>query len=888
MPNPHLQIRANPKAIQAISPPRDKNDDLEAVDIGTSTISARSLPFASGNSVNDKLLESNPTGNGDITSILRILPNVQFNNNQFASTTPGEIDPANISISGGVFYQNNFQIDGLNINNDLDPNGGTTNNINTLRGGRNQGFAIDTSLLESITVQDSNVSASFGRFTGGVVEAVVRKPRSDGWHTNLSYQFTSDALTRYHISDDTISENSFNNSADENYQPKFHKHIFRTNLEGYITKDLGIIASFNTTQSFIPLNAYQYYATASGTGRYQGANIGDSRTQKRQSYNVYAKLNYNVSDYLTMEAYLGYMPQENTYFIKNVKDSYYSMDSGGWQSGIKTSWENSLGFWLNSLGYTRMENSRRSDKNYYISWYASSDKNWGYSTSSYRAIEGGYGDLDTLQDTVTLKSDFNFHPIFIDIWQHLFRIGTEINYYAVERNRLESVYFASNLPQNTNGTSCYEGDQFGIGQSFCSNNNGILGGSRASWSGQYFNSLQVYHKGKTRLDSIAYGFYIEDDINLYLGKVGNLKSRVGLRLDGDNYMEQITLAPRFSLSFVSPAQKEWQSELTFGANRYYGRNLFSYRLYDNDQNLKSNYLRTSASAPFTLTTSDNNSTYLFSKLRVPYDDELMVAFRQDLSLFSLTLKYIHRKGRDEIMRRSRSTTSNNLPAISGYSNNYTIWTNDGQSESNIISAILQNIKPLETFGISHYYLLAFDYTNTKRTYNLLASDETYYNDSLIYYDGKIIPYRDRPVENYTRPWTLRLNTTHSFELGHTKWLWNNFFRYRAGYDKMVRLTATTAGYNSAIGSTYTQYGKYHFKGAFSWDMRVGFELKTGYKNDIVYFNVDIYNVLNSRNKATMSDTATSGSTNGSAFATSASTIIYELGRQFWLQIGYKF
>ncbi|MCX2716148.1 hypothetical protein OQH61_00135 [Helicobacter sp. MIT 21-1697] len=59
--------------------------------------------YQSDKTLSQSFLLSNPSGNGDITSILRILPNVQFDNAQLRSTTLGEIDPANISISGGLF-----------------------------------------------------------------------------------------------------------------------------------------------------------------------------------------------------------------------------------------------------------------------------------------------------------------------------------------------------------------------------------------------------------------------------------------------------------------------------------------------------------------------------------------------------------------------------------------------------------------------------------------------------------------------------------------------------------------------------------------------------------------------------------------------------------------
>ena len=133
--------------------------------------------------LDSNVLESNPTGNGDITSILRILPNVQFDNSQLKSTTPGEIDPANISISGGLYYQNSFLLDGFNINNDLDPaiSGGNLNPASvTALPGRSQGLNIDTSLLESISVQDSNVSAAYGGFSGGKHKEGKAEIRSKG------------------------------------------------------------------------------------------------------------------------------------------------------------------------------------------------------------------------------------------------------------------------------------------------------------------------------------------------------------------------------------------------------------------------------------------------------------------------------------------------------------------------------------------------------------------------------------------------------------------------------------------------------------------------------------------------------------------------------------
>ena len=71
-----------------------KESDLKKLDtIYTIDRLDSASKYQGSTTLDSNVLESNPTGNGDITSILRILPNVQFDNSQLKSTTPGEIDP---------------------------------------------------------------------------------------------------------------------------------------------------------------------------------------------------------------------------------------------------------------------------------------------------------------------------------------------------------------------------------------------------------------------------------------------------------------------------------------------------------------------------------------------------------------------------------------------------------------------------------------------------------------------------------------------------------------------------------------------------------------------------------------------------------------------------
>ena len=853
---------------------QSSSTEIQSYELEETTIEARideASKYNSGTSVRRDTLDSIPNGNGDITSALKILPNVQFDNAHASSLRPGEIDPANISISGGLYYQNNFQLDGFNINNDLNPNGGRPSfNGQGLSGSLSQGLNIDSSLLESITVQDSNIGAAYGGFTGGVVEAKVRNPRTDGWHFDVSYQHTSSKLTEQHI--DESARNDFENSYSHFYQPKFIKHSVRTSFEGYINEKLGIIGSFNTIYSKIPLHGY------SDLFQYAGYEKDKITSHTRRSDNYFLKAIYNLKDNFTIEANLAYMPQFNRYFWAG-KDAFYTMKSGGWQSGLTGTLDDDLGLWTNQLGFSRLQHSRVTDKNYYISWSHSADRNWAVRDNG-AVSEGGPYSIEQLQQSWSYKSDMLFKPKQFVV-EHNFRVGAEFDYKNASNGILKDYYMNRNWTYNGTQSnmeyginSCVGSDDF-LGISLCSTEP-ILTGANAGKNGQWVKRLFLMSKDEPRnnvkLDMFSYAAYVEDDMKIFDSKkVGVLSTRLGLRFDGDSYMSKKVLAPRFSLAYTTAAAKEFQSKISFGANRYYARNLFSYKLSEMGELFTKVIERATLGSPWVESAYDDTSNYSFNKLKIPYSDELMVGFSQNIGIFNVNTKYINRQGKDELIRRASPTR----------------WTNDGSSKSHIISLILENTEIIDFANVKNHFLFAFDYTLVNRTYNIQdSSSEDWVTNPDIFYNGKIIKYRERPTENFARPYTIRLNTTHHFNLGRTTFLLNNFFRYRSGYDRMVRLvknnTYTSPNYNPNIDAGITQYGRYHFKGAFIWDMRVGFERNIN--KGSLYMNFDINNVLNLKN-------LTNYTQEGSLYdlvQDRYSTPMYETGRQLWIQIGYKY
>lgn len=895
--------------------PQEKVRLNKATAVGS--IDADLQKFQSGESLDRRMLDSNPSGNGDITSILRILPNVQYDSTQLKSTTPGEIDPAKISISGGLHYQNLFMIDGMGMNNDLNPAGvgGGWDGVP----GNSQGLNIDTSLLESIKVQDSNVGAAYGGFTGGVIEANTRRPTKD-FGANISYQITQGditpgnfSLTKYHYDNEDGELQDFLNSSTEANQPKFIKHLIRASAESKINDRFGVLASFTTTQSFIPLRANSVLNANQISPVDPTDQTTRKRTQKRQSYNFFLKTYYDPSDDLRLEFTYTYAPQYNEIFMPSTVDDYYTYDSGGHNAGLKAIWQNSLGVLTNTLSYNFLESSLDASYNATKFWYPSASKNWG--RHAWYVREGGLIPSESTQHTLSNKLIQDFTPFEILNTTHAIQIGLELGYQYAKRGYTRDFDFA----RNNGNIQAMTQDQ----QTLCAQTDGQwcntapaynLSGKTTWQYGQWFRHIARYKQGSVAVNNALGALFLQDDIRAEFGKFGAFNVRPGLRVDSDTYMRKVTFAPRLSLNYEAP-WNEWESgrnfatQLTAGANRYYGRNIFAYALADKIDTLEYGLRRRDPSVSWDEVEATNRecqgnvnadhdncivhyaSGTKFSQLNVPYVNEYYVGLMQRIYAWDLGVKYIYREGKDEIRRTSRNVSG--LEADSNYDADYYTYTNKGRSTTNVITLTLQNNTPLELFNTRHFALLALDWTNVRRNYTDYT--DTLTNNELanqwISWNGELVRYADKPADNYIRPYTIRFTTTHNFELGRTKWLLNNFFRYRSTYNVMASTLATSTSatrppdYADLDGDGVAEtavdtFRPFKVKGAFTWDMRVGFEVNV-WRGNTLYMNFDIYNVLDSKNLAIAS----------ASYSTTAGTTtvpVYEVGRQFWVQVGYKY
>lgn len=803
-------------------------------------------PFAEGMTLDQNYLRTQPSGNGDITSLLKINPAVQFDDAQLGSFTPGEISPAEISINGAKFYQNAFLVDGVSFNNDIDPAADASPyRLDSVPGGA-QAMALDTSLLEDITVLDSNISAAYGGFNGGVVDATTRRP-TRALSGSVSTQMARSSWTRYHL-DAEVADSYDKASSYNDGQPEFKKEITRATLEGYITDDIGLLASFTRKRSTIPTYFYSAHLVDS---------FGvQKETQRRQSDNLFLKGVWDFSDRLDLEASVTYAPAENHYFRSNSADGALDIESGGLQAQLKATWQADWGQLRHQLSWSDTEQSRHADASDFYTWLRSDTKSWG---TTANATEGEYGSIEQQSSRMQYKLDVDAADVRWLGVNHRLSAGLQVS--------REDVFF-----ERLADTSSYVAP---VRTDTCTNSAGVvdtttcsLGVTRTGvartdgWPGQFLSTRTRFAAGEIGFTVDSWSAYVQDDI-----QIGRFQVRPGIRVDGDSYMRQTTVAPRLAMSYL--LDEDGSTRLTAGANRYYGRNAATWRLRDGLNRLRYNgERRRTLDADWTVGTQASNAVR-FDQLKVAYDDEWMVGVQQQWAGLDFSFKYVNRTGRDQVIQvpgRDLGLPSDDPELASSYST----WTNDGYSRTDIYSLV---VKPTQTLRWGNTYssgMLSLDWTDSKSSTPSYESEDgrMYYLNPIIRYEGQFTRYRDRPADNFNRPWTARLTTI--TRIPDANLTLSSFLRYRGGFSAVAD-TGRSALYE---GQPVAVWESRSFSPAMTWDLRVSWELPLG-ERGTAFTNLDIFNVLDKAN--------VNGVSNGPV-----SVPYYEMGRSFWLELGYRF
>lgn len=181
---------------------------------------------------------------------------------------------------------------------------------------------------------------------------------------------------------------------------------------------------------------------------------------------------------------------------------------------------------------------------------------------------------------------------------------------------------------------------------------------------------------------------------------------------------------------------------------------------------------------------------------------------------------------------------------------------------------LETQRPFVAWGTRTSVMAGIEQIKSHTSHTDYYTSDQDYNDNrgldYIVYEGKLISPLDKPADNYNRPWTGRL--LFMTEIPAANLSIGNFFRYRAGYQKVVQNGTKDVG-----GVTYTNYDRKSFDPALTWDMRINWDVPVATREK-PFVMLSIENVLNATN----------------AIENSGSYLIYEKGRQFWLEVGLKF
>ncbi|MBC9145538.1 Plug domain-containing protein, partial [Escherichia coli] len=196
-------------------------------------------------------IERLPTGNGNISDLLRTNPAVRMDSTQSTSLNQGDIRPEKISIHGASPYQNAYLIDGISATNNLNPANESDASSATNISGMSQGYYLDVSLLDNVTLYDSFVPVEFGRFNGGVIDAKIKRFNADDSKVKLGYRTTrSDWLTS-HIDENNKSAFNQGSSGSTYYSPDFKKNFYTLSFNQELADNFGVTAGLSRRQSDI-------------------------------------------------------------------------------------------------------------------------------------------------------------------------------------------------------------------------------------------------------------------------------------------------------------------------------------------------------------------------------------------------------------------------------------------------------------------------------------------------------------------------------------------------------------------------------------------------------------------------------------------------------------
>lgn len=785
----------------------------DAQDSGTSTFTRDSV-------------EARAPGSGDVNEILKALPTVQFTSTQGRATRAElqDLRPENISISGGSIYENLFVLDGVGVNSRLDASGDNPAAFDDVANASAQTVWMDSSLIGEVTLRDSNISAEYGQFIGGVVEITTRAP-GRVYGGEAYYGLTSTDMASFRVSDRARDAMSVMPA-----KPDFDKRRYGFSVDLPVSERLRMLAAYNRSESRVT--------------NYPSANylVLGNLSQRSVSDNFLLKGEYDLASDLLLTGQVNYSPYESEFHPVNSRDNLLESHGGGLTAKLGLEGRRGTANWTLDLTHAWSDNDRDGPAGFYnIPRIATG---FGDCTTATNCVLGSVGPLTQQQTDTGLKGRWE-QPLGAG----QLRAGFEYAHIEGEKGRPQTVYSYLGGVAST-ATACAVDD----GMSCIP---GVYAATRRNGYAAYDASASI--------DSV--GVWAEYNFDW-----SGFMIRAGGRYDYESFLGNHNVAPRLSVSRDLP----WAGiNLTAGANRYYGRSFLGYALREG-MGVTRGYSRTPTvvngqtlwSDNWVLTSHSDTSRWSNIGLNTPYSDEFTVAVNGPVAWLGgeYRIKGIIRESRDQFSSSAAETSFYDTETGTTSRRTTRTITNDGERSYEGLS-----LEYVRDFGRHHTLSFSTNLSHTDAT-NISyfdMADETEFEGEDVYYQGKVVPklqaLADNQLEDYANPFIVNADWSARWFDGRLRT--NVNARWRDSFSRV----ADTLVNITVDGVRYDVFDRVEFGSSVDVNLSATVDLvKMRYGAALLDVRVD--NLFNS----VLDQDYSSGSQP------------YQLGRNLWLSLKYRY
>jgi len=771
-------------------------------------------------------VEARAPGSGDVNEILKALPTVQFTSTQGRATRAElqDLRPENISISGGATNENLFVLDGVGVNSRLDVSATNFADFDDVANGSAQTVWMDSSLIGEVIVRDSNISAEYGQFTGGVVEIATRAP-GRVYGGEAYYGMTSTDMTSFRVSDrarDALSVMPV--------KPDYDKRRYGFSVDLPVSERLRMLAAYNRSEARVTNYPSTNYVS-----------LGNL-SQRSVSDNFLLKGEYDLASDLLLTGQVNYSPYESEFHPINSRDNLLESHGGGLTAKLGLEGRRGMANWALDLTHAWSDNDRDGPAGTIM--IPTSAIGFGDCSLGSSCVMGSVGPLTQQQSDTGLKGRWEQQ-----LGAGQLRAGFEYAHIEGEKARSQTVYsYLGGVASPTTACAIDEGMSCIPGVYAAARRNGYAA-----------------FDASASLDSL--GLWAEYNFDW-----AGFMIRAGARYDYETFLENHNVAPRLSVSRDLP----WAGiNLTVGANRYYGRSFLGYALREG-MGVTRGYTRTPTlvngqtvwSDNWVLTSHSDTSRWSNIGLDTPYSDEFSIALNGPVGWIGgeYRIKGIIRESRDQFASSVAETSFYDTETGTTARRSTRTITNDGERSYEGLS-----LEYVRDFGRNHTVSVSTNLSHTDAT-NISyfdVADETEFEGQLVYYQGAVVPklqaLADNQLEDYANPFIINADWAARWFDGRLRT--NVNARWRDSFERV-----DDTGVNITVdGVRYDVFDKIQFDSSVDVNLSATVELaRTRY--GAASLDVRVNNLFN-----TVPD---------QDYTTSSQP--YQLGRNAWVSLKYRY